>query len=73
MPRKVRELRADLRREGWYVARQRGNHETWKHPLLQGKRAILAGKDGADAKPYQEDDVAAALEATRVLRKGRQP
>lgn len=73
MPRKVRELRADLRREGWYVARRRGSHETWKHPLLPGKKATLAGKDGADAKPYQEDEVAAALEATQALHRRRQP
>ncbi|WIG60737.1 MAG: hypothetical protein OJF49_003485 [Ktedonobacterales bacterium] len=73
MPRKLRELRADLRRNGWHIARQRGSHETWKHPLIPGKSATLAGKDGADAKPYQEQEIAAAVEAARAVRKGQQP
>lgn len=34
MPRKLRELRSDLRREGWAIARQRGSHQTWRHPLV---------------------------------------
>lgn len=72
MPRKLRELRADLRREGWYIARQTGSHQTWRHPQVR-RRAMLAGKDGADAKPYQEEEVAAALAAVQALRKGKQP
>jgi predicted RNA binding protein YcfA (HicA-like mRNA interferase family) len=35
MPRKIRQLRADLRRAGWNVVRQAGSHQIWRHPLLQ--------------------------------------
>jgi hypothetical protein len=69
MPRKLRALRGDLRRAGFSPDRQTGSHQVWKHPLLPGISANLAGKDGDDAKPYQEREVREALrrldEATR--------
>jgi hypothetical protein len=78
MPRKLRQLRADLRREGFRIQRQRGSHETWLHPLLAGVGVELAGRDGADAQAYQERQVAAviqrALQATLAQQqKGKQP
>ncbi len=58
MARKMRQLKADLRRAGAYRARQEGSHERWKHPLLPPSEGItLAGKDGSDALPYQEKEV----------------
>jgi hypothetical protein len=69
MPRKLRELRADLHRAGFDVDHQTGSHEVWRHPLLPGVSANLAGKDGADAKPYQEGQVRRALEALVEARK----
>lgn len=62
MPRKLRQLRADLRRAGFSVDHQRGSHQVWKHPLIPGVSANLAGADGADAKPYQEQGVRTALQ-----------
>jgi hypothetical protein len=62
MPRKLRELRADLRRAGFAVDHQTGSHQVWRHPLLPGISANLAGKDSADAKAYQEEQVRAALQ-----------
>lgn len=62
MPRKLRELRRDLRRAGFRIDRQVGSHEVWKHldyPSIRG--ANIAAKDSADAKPYQEDEVRSAL------------
>lgn len=50
MPRKLRELRADLRRQGWNVVRQTGSHQIWKHPRLPEAEVNLAGQDGADAR-----------------------
>jgi hypothetical protein len=61
VPRKLRELRADLQREGFEADRQTGSHQVWKHPLLPGVAANLAGRDGADARPYQEREVREAL------------
>jgi hypothetical protein len=62
MPRKLRELRADLRRAGFVLDHQTGSHQVWKHRLVPGIAANLAGKDSADAKPYQEREVQSALE-----------
>jgi predicted RNA binding protein YcfA (HicA-like mRNA interferase family) len=63
MPRKVRELRADLQRVGYVRQPQRGkgSHTWWVHPSVQGYAVNLAGQDGADAKVYQERAVREAL------------
>ena len=61
MPRKMRELRADLRRAGLRVVRQKGSHERWEHPHVRQAIVTLAGNDGDDAQPYQEQDVRVAL------------
>ena len=61
MPRKIRELRADLRRAGYVVDRIDGSHTIWTHPLVPGHVSI-SGHDGSDAKPYQERAVREALQ-----------
>jgi len=71
VPRKVRELRADLARAGFTVDHQTGSHQVWKHPLLPGISAVLARQDGADAKPYQESQVRRALRALRDVQEGQ--
>jgi predicted RNase H-like HicB family nuclease/predicted RNA binding protein YcfA (HicA-like mRNA interferase family) len=65
MPRKPRQLRAELRRAGFLVIRQEGSHETWEHPSHTDSWFTLAGSDGEDAKPYQERQVRDALESLR--------
>ncbi len=50
MPRKVRELKADLRRAGCIERSGKGSHTVWQHPLVT-MRLVLAGGDGDDAKP----------------------
>jgi predicted RNA binding protein YcfA (HicA-like mRNA interferase family) len=54
MPRKIRQLKADLRKAGAYQASQEGSHTKWKHSLVPESMLILSGHDGEDAKPYQE-------------------
>ena len=61
MPRKIRQLKADLRRAGASVVRQWGAHATWQHPAIPGVLVELAGHDGDDAQAYQERDVRDAL------------
>ena len=61
MPRKLRELRAALRRAGPLPIRQTGSHQTWSHTAVPDVMIRLAGNDGQDAKPYQERDVARAV------------
>ncbi len=62
MPRKIRELKALLRRAGFTCdpKRGKGSHSVWEHPLLF-YLVNLAGNDGEDAKRYQEKDVRNAL------------
>jgi predicted RNA binding protein YcfA (HicA-like mRNA interferase family) len=59
MPRKVRELLAELERAGFVDPGGKGSHRNLAHP--RGVRITVAGKPGDDAKPYQEKDVARAL------------
>jgi len=67
MPRKVRQLKADLHRVGARIIRQRGSHTTWRHPAIPGILVELAGHDGDDAQPYQERDVREALHRIRDM------
>ena len=60
MPKKIRELKAMLRRAGFAQRAGRGSHTVWSHPSLIEK-LVLSGRDGNDAKLYQERDVLAAL------------
>ena len=57
MPRKIRQLKVDLRKAGAYLVSQEGSHTKWKHPLVPVNMLILSGHDGDDAKPYQEKAV----------------
>lgn len=60
MPKKIRELKQQLRRAGFIELPGKGSHTNWVHPHYTGKITI-AGKDGLDAKPYQEKEVQQAL------------
>ena len=66
MPRKLRELRAELRRNGVGITAQVGSHEKWKHPLVKDMYVELSGADGNDAKPYQEKDVKRLIREIRA-------
>ena len=56
MPKKIRELKAMLLKAGCICDRAKGSHTKWSHSLLSYK-ITLSGKDGKDAKRYQEQDV----------------
>ena len=56
MANKIRELKAMLLRSGCRCEKAKGSYTKWKHPLLSHK-LVISGKDGADAKLYQENDV----------------
>lgn len=57
MPRKVRQLKADLGKAGYRLMPRRGKgiHTVWEHPMFPGKSVTVSGQDGADARPYQEE------------------
>jgi len=66
VPRKIRQLKADLRQAGFRLKKGggKGSHTAWTHPAIAG-RIILSGADGADAKPYQEEQVREAIAKVR--------
>jgi predicted RNA binding protein YcfA (HicA-like mRNA interferase family) len=57
MPRKIRQLKTDLRQAGAYQVSQEGSHTKWRHSSVPTITVILSGHDGEDAKPYQEKAV----------------
>ncbi|MFZ4675613.1 MAG: type II toxin-antitoxin system HicA family toxin [Nodosilinea sp.] len=59
MPRKIRELKAQIAREGFLFLpkRGKGSHERWQHPLLR-KTLTIPGKDGDDVPLYLEKQLA---------------
>ena len=64
MPRKLRELIADLRRAGFVQEPARGSHRKFRHP--RGVTVILSGHgEGADALAYQERQVRRMIEESR--------
>ena len=69
MPRKLRQLKADLRRAGAFQVSQEGSHAKWKHALVPGSVLILSGNDGDDAKPYQERALRDVLRAIAEVRR----
>lgn len=64
MPKKIRELKAELRRAGFIERVGKGSHTVWMHPHLPFP-LTLSGHDSADARPYQEKDVRMAIDAIR--------
>ena len=64
MPRKVRQLIADLEKAGFVNRGGKGSHRNFTHP--QGLRVKVSGGAGDDAKHYQERDVRRALATVKA-------
>lgn len=62
MPRKIRELKAQIAREGFVKLpkRGKGSHERWRHPSLE-KTMTISGKNGSDVPPYLEKQLSKLL------------
>lgn len=67
MPRKIRQLKADLRKAGFVLDAERGkgSHSWWYHPQLPAAVVTLSGKDGDDAQPFHERNVRQAIALVR--------
>ena len=63
MPRKVRQLIADLEKAGFVNRGGKGSHRNFTHP--KGHRMTLSGKPSDEARHYQERDVRRALDAVK--------
>ena len=66
MPRKIRELKAILKKAGFVCLKDRGkgSHTVWEHPNVRNN-VILSGKDGKDAQRYQEKRVEEAIKEAK--------
>ena len=60
MPKKVRELIAQLEKAGFVNKGGKGSHRKFVHPNA-ALPVVISGKLGADARKYQERAVAQAL------------
>ena len=63
MPRKIRELERELRKAGFKKTHAQGPHRECKQP--RGVNVAMSGKIGDDAKKYQEEEVANAIDKTK--------
>ncbi len=63
MPRKIRQLLDDLRSAGFVEVKSggKGSHRKLMHPDFPGA-VTVSGRQGNDAKPYQEKQVRRAVE-----------
>lgn len=60
MPPKIRELIAQLERNGFSNRGSKGSHRVYGHPLCS-KIVTVLGKDGNDAKRYQIKEAKTAI------------
>lgn len=72
MPRKIRELKSQIAREGFIYLpkRGKGSHERWKHPLIS-KTMTISGKDGDDVPLYIEKQLQQLLKEIAEIRRGQ--
>ena len=64
MPRKIRELIADLKAAGFENRGGKGSHRNFVHPKVS-KPVTISGNPGDDAKKYQEQAVLKAIEESK--------
>jgi predicted RNA binding protein YcfA (HicA-like mRNA interferase family) len=65
MPRKLRQLIADLETAGFErTVGGKGSHRKFRHARFAGS-VILSGRDGDDAQHYQEKQIRHAIQETQ--------
>ena len=72
MPRKIRELEADLLHEGAQLTSGKGSHRKFTHPLVPGHVSV-SGASGDDAQRYQEREVRAFIQKIRDAKRRQTP
>lgn len=63
MPRKMRQLIADLEHAGFMQIPTKSSHRKYRHAT--GTTVVISGQSGADAHYYQEKDVHRAIVAIK--------
>jgi len=64
MPRKIRQLIADLEKAGFVNRGGKGSHRNFIHP--KGPRVLISGNPGDDARHYQERDVRRKIDEAKT-------
>ena len=64
MPPKIRELIAQLEKNGFVNRGGKGSHRNYYHPLCS-RIVTISGKEGADAQRYQLRQVTEAVDEVR--------
>ena len=64
MPRKIRELIAELEKAGFINRGGKGSHRNFTHPK-SSLPITISGNPGNDAKPHQERAVRESIEETK--------
>jgi hypothetical protein len=68
MPPKIRNLKSDLGKAGFFWEPGKGSHTHWIFEQDPTIRVLLSGGDGDDAKPYQVKDVRQAIKKAKESR-----
>lgn len=64
MPKKVRELIAQLEKAGFVNKGGKGSHRKFIHPDVD-LPIVISGKSGSDARKYQENAVGQAIKKAK--------
>lgn len=64
MPKKIRELVAELKKAGFVEKSGKGSHKNFKH--VNGIVITISGNPGDDAKPYQEKLVRQKIKEAKI-------
>lgn len=69
MPKKVRQLKQELRKAGFLLVAGmgKGSHSLWRHERHTHVTVLLSGKDGSDARRHLEQKVEDAIKTVRRL------
>lgn len=70
MPKKIRQIKAMLLKEGYSWRPAKDSHTWWTHPLMPDDPITVAGKDGDDALRYLERQVERALKRLKKMKEG---
>lgn len=64
MPPKIKQLIAELERNGFVNRGGKGSHRNFNHPKCS-RPVLISGKTGDDAKKYQIKEVKAAIDEVK--------
>lgn len=68
MPVKIKKLKSELSKAGFYSRSAKGSHTRWYYQHDPSIFVTLSGNDGNDAKPYQVKEVLDALKRAKEIK-----